>query len=182
MKALITDGKNNGKVMRLTESAAQERFLEELNLDEIIDKDAGTGAYKMTEEDAEWFKNVIREDTKAYREGRRVSKYFGHAFNIDSGKDEARPYVGSESVTAADGRLGMALAASDIQDQYTFWVEQYDLYAQGFIAFSARDFSDAIDRGADLIHEYGREIVETYQEMDVGDIRKVGTISVCKLR
>jgi len=61
MNALITDGKNTGKKIRLTESAKQEKFVESLNLDEIMNKDEKSGAYRMTEADATWLKGMLRE-------------------------------------------------------------------------------------------------------------------------
>ena len=78
MKAIITDGKNTGRVIRLTESVEQDRFVESLNLDEIMEKDRKSGAYRMTEEDATWFKGMLRE-----------SGHFNHIY--DEGYDDNMP-------------------------------------------------------------------------------------------
>jgi hypothetical protein len=53
MRAVITDGKNAGKIIHLTES--------EIDLSDVVEKDRKTGAYRMTEADATWFKGVLRE-------------------------------------------------------------------------------------------------------------------------
>jgi len=55
MNALITDGKNTGRVMRLSES--------EIDLSDVLEKDEKTGAYRMTEADANWVRNTLREGT-----------------------------------------------------------------------------------------------------------------------
>ena len=61
MKALVIDNHNCRKVINLTESAAQEDILSGIRLSEIFKKDARTGLFKMTEEEATWLKKTLRE-------------------------------------------------------------------------------------------------------------------------
>lgn len=56
MKALIADGKNAGRIVRLSES--------EIDLSDVLEQDSRTGAYRMTEADAQWLQESLREGSR----------------------------------------------------------------------------------------------------------------------
>lgn len=53
MKALITDGVNAGRIQHISES--------KIDFSDVLEKDQKTGAYRMTEADAQWFGKQLRE-------------------------------------------------------------------------------------------------------------------------
>lgn len=53
MKVILTDGPRKGKIVHLTEA--------KIGLSDILERDSHTGAYRMTEADAEWFGKQLRE-------------------------------------------------------------------------------------------------------------------------
>lgn len=61
MQAIVVGGKNNGTMVRLTESAEQDEFLEGLHLEEMCER-GKNGAFKMTEEDISFVQERLREN------------------------------------------------------------------------------------------------------------------------
>jgi hypothetical protein len=73
MQAIVVGGKNNGTMVRLTESAEQDKFLESLHLEEVCER-GRNGAFKMTEEDISFVQERMREAEKNYYQMNNVGK------------------------------------------------------------------------------------------------------------